>query len=145
MIAHRDSSVAAYDLRKLRTQLRSFNPNITDSKAAAAATGSSSSRSIKDSEKIPLSSFAVHDFAPLLALGSRNQQIQLYNIDSGSALDTIKYHIGFLEHRIGAVSALSFHPNRIMLAAGAADSYLSVYSGDLRHQTDDIVVDGFES
>eukprot|EP00471_Norrisiella_sphaerica_P008125 CAMPEP_0184502832 /NCGR_PEP_ID=MMETSP0113_2-20130426/51319_1 /TAXON_ID=91329 /ORGANISM="Norrisiella sphaerica, Strain BC52" /LENGTH=1839 /DNA_ID=CAMNT_0026892187 /DNA_START=118 /DNA_END=5637 /DNA_ORIENTATION=- len=119
--ATRDGVVATYDFRHL-LHCVSSNSTFRENFLKSGARG-------------VISSFAVHNFAPLLALGSQDQEIQLYDIHSGTDLDLIKYHIGFLEQRIGSVKALSFHPNQILLAAGAADSYLSIYSGDLRHQT----------
>jgi regulator-associated protein of mTOR len=61
--------------------------------------------------------------------GSVNQYITIYDI-GGSALNTIKYHEGFMGPRIGPVSCLAFHPHRVCLAAGSMDSSISVYSID---------------
>ena len=41
---------------------------------------------------------------------------------------SIRYFDGFLGARIGPVTALAFHPTRMLLAVGATDSVLSVYS-----------------
>jgi len=40
----------------------------------------------------------------------------------------IRYHEGFLGQRIGPVSCLQFHPHRPVLAAGATDSIVAIYS-----------------
>jgi len=114
MAATNDGAISSLDLRMMQRQ-----PNLLR----------------KPDARDPLSSFAVHDYAPLMAVGSQDQQIHLSNIHSGELLDTIKFHVGFLGIRIGAVQSLNFHPTRILLAAGSADSGLSIYSGDLRHQT----------
>ena len=43
-------------------------------------------------------------------------------------LNWIRYHDGFLGQRIGPVSCLAFHPNKPLLAAGATDSIISIYT-----------------
>lgn len=117
LAASSNSSVSSFDLRR----------------------GAGSARTMRissgDTLRARLASFAVHDFAPIMAVGSPQREILLANIHSGQVLDSIRYHIGFLEQRIGSVRALAFHPNKILLAAGATDSCLSIYSGDLRDQT----------
>ncbi|XP_045213850.2 regulatory-associated protein of mTOR-like isoform X2 [Mercenaria mercenaria] len=73
----------------------------------------------------------LHPRADVLACGSMNQYIGVYN-QSGDTLSTIKYHDGFIGQRIGAITSLAFHPYRVKLAAGSTDSYVSVYSTSLR-------------
>jgi len=73
---------------------------------------------------------AVHDYAPLLAIGSQDQRIKVMNFD-GEEISIIRYHDGFLGQRIGPVSSLCFHPFKIMLAAGATDSIVSIYAGEI--------------
>ena len=75
----------------------------------------------------PMTAMSVHDHAPIIASGSHNQFIKLFNIE-GETLDMIRYHEGFLGQRIGPVSFLAFHPHKIFLAAGATDSIISIYS-----------------
>ena len=71
---------------------------------------------------------------PLLASGSRNQFIKLYDLsamrDSGQAreLSTIRYFDGFLGARIGPVTCLAIHPQKVLLGVGATDSVVSIYS-----------------
>ena len=77
-----------------------------------------------------MTALAVHDHAPVLASGSHNQFIKVFGMD-GNTLSTIRYHDGFLGQRIGPVSCLTFHPYRMFLAAGATDSIVAVYTGDL--------------
>ena len=48
---------------------------------------------------------------------------------SGEEISLIRYHDGFLGQRIGPISALTFHPFKVMLAAGATDSIVSIYTG----------------
>lgn len=45
----------------------------------------------------------------------------------GTEVSLIRYHNGFLGQRIGPISALQFHPYRVILGAGATDSIISVY------------------
>lgn len=75
-----------------------------------------------------MTALTVHDFAPLIATGSMRQQIRV-STNSGEPIADIRYHDGFLGQRIGPVSALAFHPHRLYMAAGAADSIVSVYHG----------------
>lgn len=74
-----------------------------------------------------ITALEIHKHADVLACGSPNQFIGVYNT-SGDNLSTIKYHEGFLGQRIGAASCLAFHPYKVKLAAGSTDSFISVYS-----------------
>ncbi|KAK3091702.1 hypothetical protein FSP39_022003 [Pinctada imbricata] len=74
-----------------------------------------------------LTSVEIHKHADVLACGSLNQYVAIYN-QSGDVLSTIKYHEGFLGQRIGSISCMAFHPYMVKLAAGSTDSYISVYS-----------------
>eukprot|EP01126_Amoeba_proteus_P059096 TRINITY_DN7695_c0_g1_i1.p1 TRINITY_DN7695_c0_g1~~TRINITY_DN7695_c0_g1_i1.p1 ORF type:complete len:375 (-),score=89.47 TRINITY_DN7695_c0_g1_i1:119-1243(-) len=73
-----------------------------------------------------MSAFCVHDYANIFAIGSQDQRIRVLNLD-GSAVSVIRYHDGFLGQRIGPVTALKFHPFKVILGAGASDSLVSVY------------------
>lgn len=64
----------------------------------------------------------------MVACGSQNQRIKLMSFQ-GNEISTIRYHDGFLGQRIGPVSALAFHPRSAIMAAGATDSIISIYSG----------------
>ncbi|XP_065193871.1 regulatory-associated protein of mTOR-like isoform X1 [Sycon ciliatum] len=79
---------------------------------------------------IRISCMDVHRTAPLLAVGSRDQVAKTYHIDSQESLGTIKWHDGFMGQRIAAVSALSFHPYKLCMAAGFTDSLISIYTDD---------------
>lgn len=61
--------------------------------------------------------------------GSVSQFISVYKT-TGTELNVIKYHEGFMGSRIGTVSCLSLHPYRVALAAGSVDCTLSVFAGD---------------
>jgi len=73
--------------------------------------------------------FTVHNYAPLFAIGTQDQRIRVMNFN-GEEISLIRYHDGFLGQRIGPVSALTFHPYKVMLAAGATDSIVSIYTGE---------------
>ncbi|XP_064071828.1 regulatory-associated protein of mTOR isoform X2 [Vanessa tameamea] len=79
----------------------------------------------------PLAALAVHPRAPLIACGSVNQCISIYDL-KGGALNTIKFHEGFMGARIGPVSCLAFHPLRCALGVGSKDSTVSVYVSEAR-------------
>eukprot|EP01125_Pyxidicula_operculata_P020493 TRINITY_DN758_c0_g1_i3.p3 TRINITY_DN758_c0_g1~~TRINITY_DN758_c0_g1_i3.p3 ORF type:complete len:296 (+),score=69.60 TRINITY_DN758_c0_g1_i3:243-1130(+) len=74
---------------------------------------------------------AIHDFAPLIAVGTIDRSIKVFNF-SGEKLSMIKYHDGFLGQKIGPVSSLCFHPYKATLAAGATDSIVSIYAADTK-------------
>lgn len=76
-----------------------------------------------------LTAMAVHRHAPLIASGSGKRIVKVFNLQ-GEQLSFIRYHNSFLGHQIGPVSALSFHPYKVYLAAGDTESNVSIYSGD---------------
>lgn len=80
-----------------------------------------------DAHKGSLSAFAIHRHAPFIASGSCKQYIKVFNVH-GEQLSVVRYHNSFLGQKIGPVSALSFHPYKVYLAAGAIDSIVSIYS-----------------
>ncbi|KPJ02537.1 Regulatory-associated protein of mTOR [Papilio xuthus] len=69
----------------------------------------------------PLAALDLHPLCNLLACGSVNQCISIYDL-KGTPLNTIKFHEGFMGARIGPVSCLTFHPLRCALGVGAKDS-----------------------
>lgn len=72
-----------------------------------------------------LEALAAHPFAPLLAAGSSKQVIKVFDSNTGNVIHATKYHKGFMGHRI-SVSCLAFHPNQVLLAAGAQNSFISI-------------------
>ncbi|KZC07312.1 Regulatory-associated protein of mTOR [Dufourea novaeangliae] len=79
-----------------------------------------------------------HPFEPHLAValkdfvgGSTNHCISIYNT-TGHHLNTIKFHEGFMATRISPVSCLSFHPYRVVLAAGCVDNTITAYASESR-------------
>lgn len=77
-----------------------------------------------------LTSLTAHRHAPVIATGSGKQLIKTFNTN-GKQLNMVKYHNSFLGQRIGPVNALCFHPYKALLAAGAMDSIVSIYAGDI--------------
>ncbi|XP_073944642.1 uncharacterized protein [Choristoneura fumiferana] len=76
----------------------------------------------------PLAAVAVHPLLDLIACGSVNQSISLFEL-GGAPLNTIKFHEGFMGMgaRIGPVCCLAFHPLRYAMGVGSKDSTVSVY------------------
>ena len=91
-------------------------------------TGRGSIRSV-DVQRSPMTALAVHPHAPVMASGSHKQFIKILDLE-GDQLGMIKHHNNFLGQRIGPVSCLAFHPSKLLLAAGATDSIISVYHAD---------------
>ncbi|KAH7387516.1 hypothetical protein KP509_16G026500 [Ceratopteris richardii] len=76
-----------------------------------------------------LTVMAVHRHAPFIATGSAKRIVRVFNMQ-GVQLSSIRYHSSFLGHQIGPISALSFHPYKVLLATGDTESNVSIYSGD---------------
>jgi len=72
-----------------------------------------------------MTALACHDYAPLLATGSNRQQARIFT-NAGDPLSDIRFHEGFAGQRIGKVSALAWHPHKLMLAVGATDNLVSI-------------------
>eukprot|EP00483_Globobulimina_turgida_P010672 UN10693 len=103
--------------------------------------------------KIPfkkyINTFDSHKYAPIYALGSTKQFVQICSslkLDSNivssysmnehnkkikqqmQSVNEICYHDGFLGARIGPVRLLKFHPYKLLLAVGGTNKHLSLYS-----------------
>ncbi|ONK77089.1 uncharacterized protein A4U43_C02F2990 [Asparagus officinalis] len=76
-----------------------------------------------------LTALAIHRHAPVFASGSDNQIVEVFSLE-GTPLSIIKYHPTFMGQKIGSARSLSFHPYRLLLAAGAADACVSIYADD---------------
>eukprot|EP00339_Tiarina_fusa_P008681 CAMPEP_0117002690 /NCGR_PEP_ID=MMETSP0472-20121206/4270_1 /TAXON_ID=693140 ORGANISM="Tiarina fusus, Strain LIS" /NCGR_SAMPLE_ID=MMETSP0472 /ASSEMBLY_ACC=CAM_ASM_000603 /LENGTH=870 /DNA_ID=CAMNT_0004703111 /DNA_START=1121 /DNA_END=3733 /DNA_ORIENTATION=- len=75
-----------------------------------------------------MTSFALHDYSDIFCTGTQNQKIRLASSKDGKEINSIRYHDGLiLGQRIGPVSCLAFHPYKLLLAAGATDSIISMY------------------
>ena len=77
-----------------------------------------------------LSALVAHKYAPVIASGSSERAIKLWDLE-GNNVASIRYYNSFLGQRIGAVRSLAFHPNSLLLAAGSNDSIATVYSGEM--------------
>lgn len=80
-----------------------------------------------------LTALAVHRHAPVIASGSAKQIIKVFSLE-GEQLSMIRYYPSFMAQKIGAVSCLSFHPYRVLLAAGTGsgptDACISIYADE---------------
>ncbi|KAK6943240.1 Raptor, N-terminal CASPase-like domain [Dillenia turbinata] len=76
-----------------------------------------------------LTALAVHRHAPIIASGSAQQRIKVFDLE-GKPLDTIRYYFTFMAQKIGSVSCLTFHPYQVLLAAGTADACVSIYADE---------------
>ncbi|KAF8782229.1 regulatory-associated protein of mTOR-like isoform X2 [Argiope bruennichi] len=79
-----------------------------------------------------MTAMAIHPQLDLIACGAANQFISVFN-QNGDNISTIKYHDGFMGHRIGPISCLGFHPYKASLGAGSTDHLISVYSVNRKH------------
>ncbi|XP_010683562.2 regulatory-associated protein of TOR 1 [Beta vulgaris subsp. vulgaris] len=82
-----------------------------------------------DAHRGSLTALAVHRHAPIIASGSAKQLIKVFSLE-GEQLGTIRYHPTFMAQKIGPVSCLAFHPYQVLLAAGAADPFVTLYADD---------------
>ncbi|KAG1338104.1 regulatory-associated protein of TOR 1 [Cocos nucifera] len=73
-----------------------------------------------------LTALAIHRHAPVIASGSANQIVEVFSLEG----EPIRYYSTFIAQKIGSVSCLTFHPYRVLLAAGAADACISIYADD---------------
>ena len=74
-----------------------------------------------------VSSLAAHASAAVVAAGSRQQRLKIYDLNNRTRF-TVKAHSDFWGSRLGAVSCLRFHPAQPLLAVGATSDHLSVFS-----------------
>ncbi|KAJ8753815.1 hypothetical protein K2173_000069 [Erythroxylum novogranatense] len=79
-----------------------------------------------------LTALAVHRHAPVIASGSANKIIKVFSL-KGEPLGAIRYYPTLMAQKIGSVSCLAFHPYQVLLGAGAADAWVSIY-GDENYQ-----------
>ena len=75
----------------------------------------------------PVTAFAAHEYAPIFAAGSSNQSVQVVN-SNGISLSEMRYRDSFLRGKSRPVSCLSFHPYKLLLAAGTTDYFASMYA-----------------
>ncbi len=91
-----------------------------------------SSRSLRaiDVQRSPMTALAVHKKIPIAATGSHAQFIKVLTLE-GETLQSAKFHeeslTGVKYDRIGPVSCLEFHKQKLVLAAGSTNALVSVY------------------
>ena len=78
-----------------------------------------------------LTALVGHSCAGVIASGSSERAIKLWDM-RGSNIATIQYTNSFLGQRIGAVTALAFHPNSTYLAAGSSAGQSTIYGSERR-------------
>ncbi|CAB9503552.1 Regulatory-associated protein of TOR [Seminavis robusta] len=78
-------------------------------------------------QRSTMTALAVHKKIPVVATGSHAQFIKILTLD-GDTVRVIRYHEEMSNHRIGPVSCLEWHPYKPILAAGATDTYVSIYT-----------------
>ncbi|CAM9821629.1 unnamed protein product [Ectocarpus sp. 13 AM-2016] len=78
-------------------------------------------------QQTAMTCIAMHPRVPVLATGSHKQFINIIT-PRGDLMSRIKEHTGFFDQRLGCVTALAFHPNKLLLAAGASDPVVSIFA-----------------
>jgi regulator-associated protein of mTOR len=86
----------------------------------------SSSLRTLDVQRSPMTALAIHKQIPIVACGSHAQFIKILTLE-GEALQVARFHEELQGHRIGPVSCLEFHKQKLVLAAGATNSLVSIY------------------
>jgi regulator-associated protein of mTOR len=69
----------------------------------------------------------IHQSAPLFAGWTMSSQLNVYNLKTGELHHQFRYHEGLLGHRLGSINCIRFHPNMLRLAAGTAESEISLF------------------
>ncbi|KAG7373952.1 Raptor N-terminal caspase like domain containing protein [Nitzschia inconspicua] len=93
---------------------------------------SSSSRAIL-AQRSPMTALAVHKRVPVIFTGSHAQFIKILTLE-GEALQVVRFHEAMPGHRIGPVSCLEFHKEKLVLAAGSTNSLVNIYKPRNLHQ-----------
>jgi WD40 repeat protein len=86
----------------------------------------SSSLRTLDVQRSPMTALTVHKQIPIAATGSHAQFIKILTLE-GETLQVARFHEEMSGHRIGPVSCLEFHKHKLLLAAGATNSLVSIY------------------
>lgn len=73
-----------------------------------------------------LTSVCSHRYAPLIAAGSSERCVKVFDL-AGRERTTLKYHNRTFGQRIGPVSTLAFHPLRATLASGSTDHTVTLW------------------
>ncbi|KAI1301766.1 Regulatory-associated protein of mTOR [Halotydeus destructor] len=87
--------------------------------------------SVKHMQVAPLmTSMAIHPTSDIFACGVSSaigHSINVFTLD-GFAGSVVSHYDGFIGQRIAQVTTLSFHPFKVLLAAGSVDSAVSIFS-----------------
>lgn len=75
-----------------------------------------------------LEAMAVHEHAPVIATGSSNQFLKVWNSNDAKNLSVFRFNTG-LFNKIAPITALTFHPHYMILAGAAADGHINFYRG----------------
>ncbi|KAF8421332.1 hypothetical protein BGX38DRAFT_1240294, partial [Terfezia claveryi] len=78
-------------------------------------------------------SLSVHEHAPVMATGSVHHDIKVWNMNSPviEPLSTSPYSSFLHQNRSSPITALTFHPHRMMLAcAGIGDNHINMFNCD---------------
>jgi regulatory associated protein of mTOR len=72
---------------------------------------------------------AVHEHAPVFAVGTESRHVKIFNT-SGKLLSQFEPYVSrFMGGSGGGVSAVAFHPHRMMVAGAAVgESYVNVFA-----------------
>lgn len=81
-----------------------------------------------DVQRSPMTALSVHKSIPIAATGSHDQFIKILTLE-GDTLQVARFHeeSSLSGHRIGPVSCLEFHKQKLVLAAGYTNALVSVY------------------
>jgi regulator-associated protein of mTOR len=79
-----------------------------------------------EAQRSPMTALSIHKKIPIAATGSHAQFIKILTLE-GEALQVVRFHEEMSGHRIGPVSCLSFHKEKLVLAAGSTNSLVSIY------------------
>lgn len=77
-------------------------------------------------QRSPMTAFAIHKKVPIAASGSHAQFIKILTLE-GETLQVVRFHEEKAGHRIGPVSCLEFHKQKLVLAAGSSNALVSIY------------------
>lgn len=81
-----------------------------------------------------LKTVAFHNYAPVMACGSHDQGIRIWNI-WGDKLNDIKFHEGFMGQKVGPSISLAFHPFDYKLVSAGLDNCVTVYGKSTQPQS----------
>mmetsp|Transcript_3984 Transcript_3984/g.8570 ORF Transcript_3984/g.8570 Transcript_3984/m.8570 type:complete len:884 (-) Transcript_3984:463-3114(-) len=87
------------------------------------------SRSVRaiEVQRSPMTALSVHKQIPIVATGSHAQFMKILTLE-GETLQVARFHEESLPgHRIGPVSCLEFHEQKLVLAAGSTNALVSIY------------------